>query len=409
MPKTKKKRNQTGHQKQVNAQHRNEFLNKLRCSCNKVIGEDLFKLLPPEELNKLFFYRARPILAVPDEGQKIPPKIIKSIQEVSDYYIKTEYIILENTLKEISIVDLYTTGITLLIYCNKLKDGDYRNAEKVRSLVLNSCLEMKKLHDQIYFKLQDEVFNFLINLLNAYWSRFYSFSVGLALSKDNTGIQFIIRVKQYPLEKKKISIDGNVRPVFRIGWTFTSDQFEWLYILPTELGITSLPEDQLIPVYVQDHAVRRIYERIDCILSNVLISSIYSSLRTCIAIRDRDKFIIEYRILDVKVGYLSAVMVDGKLVIRTFLFLTFNGTPEGKRLEDFIGLKALDTNYLKMDKLSSFMTGKLKENDELRSIFERADCLHLVEMYDKLYKFSAVHPDHSPVEMLARYLETEKS
>ena len=268
---------------------------------------------------------------------------------------------------------------------------------------------MKKLFEQIYYKLQDDVFFFLINLLNAFWARFYSFSFDMAHSKDKTGIQFVIKVKHYPLEKKKISIDGNIRPVFRIGWTFTSDQFEWLYILPTELGITSLPEDLHIPVYIQDHAIRRIYERIDCILSNALISSIYSSLRNCIAFRDRDKFIIEYRILNVKVGYLSAVLIDGKLVVRTFLFLTFSGTPEGKRLEEFIGLKALDTKYLKMDKLSSFMTGKLKENDELRSIFERADCLHLVELYDKLDQFSAIHPDHSPIEMLARYLETERN
>jgi hypothetical protein len=405
MPKAKKKRNRSCQQKQLNAEHRNEFLIKLRGLCNKVIGEDLFNFLPPKELKRIFFYRARPIIAVPDEGQIIPPKIIKSIQGIIDYYIKSENIAIEGTSKEISIGDLYTTGITFTTYCSKLKDRDYRNAEKVRSLVLNSGLESKKLIEQIYDKLKDDIFFFLLNLLNAYWARFYSFSLDLAHSKDGMGIQFMVKVKQYPLERKKISIDGNIRPVFRIGWTFICDQFEWLYLLPTELGITSLPEDQLIPVYIQDHAIRRIYERIDCIASHALITSIYNSLRDCITIRDRDKFIIEYRILNVKVGYLSAAMIEGVLVVRTFLFLTFNGTPEGKRLERFIGLKALDTKYLKMDKLSSFMTGKLKENEELRSVFEKADCLHLVELYDKLDQFSDVHPDHSPIEMLSRYLE----
>ena len=204
-------------------------------------------------------------------------------------------------------------------------------------------------------------------------------------------------------------MSDNVRPAFRIGWTFKDNAFEWLYLLPSELGIKSLPEDQQIPVYIQSHAIQRIFERLDCIHRYVLIPSIYLSLRKGACIKERGKFIIEFVILNVKVGYLSAVMTDGKLVIRTFLFLTFNGTPEGKRLEDFIGLKALDTKYLKMDKLSSFMTGKLKENDELRSIFEKADCLHLVELYDKLDQFSAVHPDHSPVEMLTRYLETDRN
>lgn len=409
MPKAKKKHNHSDQQKQLNAQHRNEFLKKLSYSCKAVIGEDLFKLLPSEELNKIFYYRARPIIAAPEEGQTIPPKIIRSIYELINYYIKSENITIDYTQKEISIADLYTTGMTFMAYCTKLKDHDYRDAEKVKSLVLNSSLEVKKLFDQIYYKLQDEVFLFLINLLNAYWSRFYSFSFDVAHSRDNTGIQFVVKVKQYPPEKKKISIDGNVRPAFRIGWTFTSDQFEWLYMLPNELGITSLPEDQQIPVYIQSHAIQRIFERIDCIHSNIIILSIYNSLKECVTTKEKGKFIFEFKILDIKVGYLSAILTEGKLVIRTFLFLTFNGTPEGKRLEDFIGLKALDTKYLKMDKLSSFMTGKLKENEELRSIFERADCLHLVELYDKLDRFSAVHPDHSPIEMLSRYLETERN
>lgn len=409
MPKSKKKNNQSGHQKQINAQHRNEFLNKIRCSCKAAIGEDLFRLIPSEELNKIFYFRARPMIALPEEGQSIPPKIIKTIQELINYYIKSVIVTIEGTERKIKMVDLYTASLTLMPYCVGLEDSNIKNAEKVRSLVSNSALECNKLFDHIFDKLYDELSPFLINLLNTYWGRFYSFRLDLFHTKDNTGLQFIIRVKQYQAEKKKFSIEGNVRPAFRIGWTFRDDAFEWLYVLPANLGITSLPEDLHIPVYIQDHAIRRTFERIDCISSNTLISSIYHSLRDCVTIKDKSKFIIEYKILNVKVGYLSAVMIDDKLVIRTFLFLTFNGTPEGKRLEDFIGLKALDTKYLKMDKLSSFMTGKLKENDKLRSIFESADCLHLVELYDKLDKFSAVHPDHSPIELLTTYLETERN
>jgi len=409
MPKTKKKHNHADQQKQINAQHRNEFLNKIRCSCKAAIGEDLFRLLPSEELNKIFHFRARPMIALPEEGQSIPPKIIKTIQKLINHYIKSIIVTIEGTERKIKMVDLYTASLTLMPYCVGLENRNIKNAEKVRSLVSNSALECDKLFDHIFDELYDKLSPFLINLLNAYWVRYYSFHLDVFHTKDNTGLQFIIRVKQYQAEKKKISIDGNMRPAFRIGWTFRADDFEWLYLLPPQLGIKSLPEDQHIPVYIQSHAIQRIYERLDCIRSNAIISSIYGSVRDCLVTRDRGKYIFEFKILDVKVGYLSAVMIEGNIVIRTFLFLTFNGTPEGKRLEDFIGLKALDTKYLKMDKLSSFMTGKLKENEELRSIFEKADCLHLVELYDKLDRFSAIHPDHSPVEMLARYLETERN
>lgn len=411
MPKTKKKHNQSGHQKQVNAQQNNEFLNKLRNSFKAIVGEDVFRFIPPNDYKLLIYGRARPIIAVSEEGQSIPPKIIEAIQELINYYIKKVMMPPETSQKPVSIIDFYTTGLTLSAYCLYLEniDDKYKNADQVIALISNSNLELRKQFDILYDKLVDQLFPFLIQTTNSFWEGYYSYRFNVSNSEKIVGFQYQIVVKQYEPEKQKFLLSDNVRPAFRIGWTFKANAFEWIYLLPSKLGIKSLPEDQQIPVYIQSHAIQRIFERLDCIHRYILISSIYLSLRKGVCIKERGKFIIEFVILNVKVGYLSAVMTEGRLVIRTFLFLTFNGTPEGKRLEDFIGLKALDTKYLKMDKLSSFMTGKLKENEELRSIFERADCLHLVELYDKLDQFSAVHPDHSPVEMLARYLETERN
>lgn len=411
MSKTKKKPNQKGHQKQVNAQQNNEFLNKLRNSFKAIVGEDVFKFIPSNDYKLLIYGRARPILAVSEEGQSIPPKIIEAIQLLINFYIKKEIMPAETSQKPVSIIDFYTTGLTLSAYCIYLESIDvkYKNADQVIAMISNSNLGLNKQFDILFDKLVLQLFPFLIQTTNCFWEGYYSYRFDVSNSDDIIGLQYQVVVKQHKHEKREFRLSDNVRPAFRIGWTFKDNAFEWISLMPSELGIKSLPEDQQIPVYIQSHAIQRIFERLDCIHGFVLISSIYLSLIKCVCIKDRGKFIIEFVILDVKVGYLSAVMTEGKLVIRTFLFLTFNGTPEGKRLEEFIGLKALDTKYLKMDKLSSFMTGKLKENDELRSIFERADCLHLVELYDKLDKFSEVHPDHSPIEMLTRYLETERN
>ena len=155
------------------------------------------------------------------------------------------------------------------------------------------------------------------------------------------------------------------------------------------------------------HALTRLVERLDCIHLCTIFTSIYYSLRACVVIKEKNNFIIEYNITNVKVGYLIAIMVKGVLVIRTFLFLTCNGTPEGKRLETFIGLKKLDAKYLNMDKLSTFMSHSLGGNDELRSILKKADCLHLVELHDKLDAFSVIHLDNSPLERLSSYLKND--
>lgn len=411
MPKSKKKNSCSGHQKQINAQQSNEFLNKLRNSFKSIVGEDIFRFIPPNDYKLLIFARARPIIVVAGEGQSIPPKIIEAIQQLVNFYIKKVAMPAETSQKTVSIIDFYTTGLTLSAYCSYLKSIDvkYKNADQVIALISNSNLELNNQFDILYDKLVDELFPFLIRTTNSFWDGYYSYQFNVSNSNDSVGLQYQIIVSQYEPEKQKFLLSDNVRPAFRIGWTFKDNAFEWIYLLSSELGIRSLPIDQQIPVYIQSHAIQRVFERLDCIHRDVLIASIYVSLRKVVCIKERDKFIIEFVILDVKVGYLSAVMIDGKLVIRTFLFLAFNGTPEGKRLEEYIGLKMLDKKYLKMDKLSSFMTGKLKENEKLRSIFERADCLHLVELYDKLDKFSAVHPDHSPIELLTTYLETERN
>lgn len=411
MPKSKKKNTQSGQQKQINAQHSNEFLKKLRNSFKSIVGEDIFRFIPPNDYKLLIFARARPIIVAAGEGQSIPPKIIEAIQQLVNFYIKKVAMPAETSQKTVSIIDFYTTGLTLSAYCSYLKSIDvkYKNADQVIALISNSNLELNNQFDILYDKLVDELFPFLIRTTNSFWDGYYSYQFNVSNSNDSVGLQYQIIVTQHQPEKQKFLLSDNVRPAFRIGWTFKDNAFEWIYLLPSELGIKSLPVDQQIPVYIQSHAIQRVFERLDCIHQYILITSIYVSLRKGVCIKDRDKFIIEFIILDVKVGYLSAVMIDGKLIIRTFLFLTFNGTPEGKRLEKYIGLKMLDTKYLKMDKLSSFMTGKLKENEKLRSIFESADCLHLVELYDKLDKFSAVHPDHSPIELLTTYLETERN
>ena len=410
MAKTKTKLTSQAKQKLINVQHEKEFLNKLRNSFKIVTGEDLFKFIPPTDYKLIIFSRARPMLAVPEKGESIPSNVMAQIQQLITYYVKIQMISIEATQNSISLVDFYSLGLTLSAYCEQLNRKEYKteNALEIKQMVDKSCLEFIQQFDIVYDKMNDKLFPFLSKATNRYWEGFYSYKFGVETDKSNVVPQFQVVVKLYQPEKKNFSLSSHVRPAFRIGWTFKEGEFQWIFLLPSQLGMEPVTENQQIPVYIQAHAIQRLFERIDCINEDILIPSIYDSLRYCTYIPDKGNFLIELSIVGVKIGYLSAVMFEGSLIIRTFLFLTFNGTPEGKRLEKYIGLKMLDRNYLKMDKLSSFMTSKLSENEELRSIFQKADCLHLVELYDKLDRFSAVHPQKSPIEMLARYLEKER-
>jgi hypothetical protein len=69
-------------------------------------------------------------------------------------------------------------------------------------------------------------------------------------------------------------------------------------------------------------------ERLDCVHPTLASFYIYDSITAGKVIRvPDDKFLIQYRFNEKKAGYLLAGVYEHKLVVRTFLFLTNNGTP----------------------------------------------------------------------------------
>jgi len=407
MQKKRKKVSDHSKQKLIYAQQRNDFYKRLSVFCKTITGEDVIKLIPVSDWPLLYNVRSNAATVVAEEGCQINSKKLDVVKQFFNIFLKEAVVPIEATNKTVSIYDYYTLGISLLVYLQILKDDQYENAAKVKLLLGYEFGDFSHFIDIIHDKVYEEALPFFSIITNSYCDQFCSFRIDLGQPESNSRIQLKIVTKVYPIEKKEIAINGKNRSIFRIGWTFNTNVFEWLYVTPLQLGIPSISNDFQIPVYIQMHALTRLVERLDCIHLCTIFTSIYYSLRACVVIKEKNNFIIEYNITNVKVGYLIAIMVKGVLVIRTFLFLTCNGTPEGKRLETFIGLKKLDAKYLNMDKLSTFMSHSLGGNDELRSILKKADCLHLVELHDKLDAFSVIHLDNSPLERLSSYLKND--
>ena len=71
---------------------------------------------------------------------------------------------------------------------------------------------------------------------------------------------------------------------------------------------------------------------------------------------------------------------EGIAVIRTFLFITNTGTPEGKRIHDVIHIKTIEKKYLEIDKLNTFMYSDVRNNEKLKKLFTRCNCGYLFEL-----------------------------
>jgi hypothetical protein len=109
-----------------------------------------------------------------------------------------------------------------------------------------------------------------------------------------------------------------------------------------------------------------------------------------------------------KAGYFRVDVIDGKIVIRTFLFVTNNGTPEGQRLGKITGLQKLDKKYLAIDKLSTFMTSDIGQNENIKKIFIDSGCQCLLDLYEQSHSLATNTPKRFDSELMLKYIDFDK-
>jgi hypothetical protein len=196
-----------------------------------------------------------------------------------------------------------------------------------------------------------------------------------------------VKIKTFSPEVLPVCINGNNRPAFRVGITMTGSPPIWINLdgMLEILGLSHLPPETRIPVYIQHHALNRLKERIDCANSNQILVYMQYSLALKECINYHGHWLIAYYFNDHKIGYLLFDLVKDVIVIRTFLLLSHFDTPEGDALHKILGFEKPDISYLNLDKLSTFVFSGLKENLALYDLFTRAGCNSLIDIPKDLF------------------------
>lgn len=152
-----------------------------------------------------------------------------------------------------------------------------------------------------------------------------------------------------------------------------------------ELITCILPKNSIdnefpLPVYIQDHAINRLIERIgidpkgyifDCVGRSILFNKI--------AGKDGPSYLLEFDYYSKKLGYLL-ISNEGKFaVIRSFKFLTMTGTPEFYKLKRELKGSREDFEYLGLDALSTFVNSDVSKDPVLKEIFTNCGLGHLFD------------------------------
>jgi hypothetical protein len=409
MPKRKKKPTLASQQKMAVAQHRNEFINRLKDILDKAVGPHIFPLITRQEMEVLYEYRHHPVRLKAGPEQDVTSMMLKDAKSFVTLMFKGTLMpdgIGE--LTEISLYDYFSIGYTVILYAKGLERKEHPHA----ATILKALTPFVATIGTDFFKDAWRQYNGIMNMVAMIYSditdNIYAFKFRQdAIEGGALRAGWCNDVYCQPAPKIRVSISGINRPAYRLGWYLPEPalRMEFLNIRSEQVN---LPAGKLLDVYVQSHALNRLSERMEGLITGLLHFNLFDSfdnLKVCK--NKRGDLLFEYRIFGYKAGYFTGEVVNEQLILTTFLFLTNNGTPEAEKLHANTGLMKEDKEYLSIDKLSAFLSSDIPGNDQVREVFAQAGCESIFDIVKTYYLPQKGTKEKLIAGFIAKYLQLE--
>lgn len=205
-------------------------------------------------------------------------------------------------------------------------------------------------------------------------------------------------------KRKTVTIEGKKREVYQMGFPEFDKGVRWTTVASERLGFA---HGQSYPCYIQQHAIKRLVERIGILSESVTVFQACLSLEQgrVLRIPGSDAYHIEFKILNLKLGYLVAILVDDILVVKTFIFITQSGSPEGKRIETTTGIKKDDKDFIGMGTLKGFLSEDVAKNTKMTLLLEKVGCTDLLKAYEVFSQKVNIKGMQATGKIITQYLE----
>ena len=381
--------------------HQKRFKARIEELCTLLAGPEYFKLLPQGAMESMYANRYPVLKAKTAAEGKINKSKVIQFNKLMNTLMEERYLPIDNGCK-VPLSWYLSEGLILVNFVYVLVNNSSFNSEKliegfgdyfpesesqlevetvVDALITDTCVLLSDLNKSLY---KADIMNIACF--------------------DLTTKQNDILIYEFKPQELNISIEGNFHSTVRLGWI--SPEFEWVWskVKPSALGFPAGSIEIPLDIYIQKHALHKLQERID------ITPGIMHSIAFLIFYQDdiphhfaNGKSLVEYRLSNEKVGYFVVTKNDAKLVIRTFLFLTNDGTPEGKKLFELAELGRADKTHLMIDKLSSFNAYHFERNEKMSKLFQEAGCGSLLKL-GHVQEFSLKEMKDKDPESITQYL-----
>jgi hypothetical protein len=407
MSKRKKKPNLYSLRKLAEAQHRNKFLRNVKRICNLSLGHGVYHLIPQSGLQLMAAIRPHAINIVAAQGHSIPPEMLDSARYNISKLLKQQTVAIYEGGPEMSVDEFLDEGLCLFMYIEALKNETFPAAARLKQ-ILEKAFNTRDFYLRAYERL-NAILQFYCLCTGdlegtMYWG-VYKFELSEGMKRR---VCQRFEIHSYSPERIAIKIDGHTRIATRVSLPLLEKGAITAQIDPRDIGIR-LAATNTMEVYIQSHALKRLSERIDCLYPGLAQLALFAAFHQPVYFRnDNGVLFIEYQLEFVKAGYFVCDIKDGKLIVRTFLFLTNDGTPEAKRLKALAGIVRRDKEYLEIDKLSAFVRSDLSSDERLKKLFNDAGCGSLIQLHHRLQYIAKAGQEFANAARIIRYLGLDR-
>lgn len=382
----------------------NAFFERLRYACEKLIGTGYFETIPLPTLLKFFNVRNPVVKVLLDDSIIVGEKERKSYIEQFNLRLKTSYI--ETKIGEsITYAAFMTDALLLIQIFGWLPESEFKGAALMKEQ-FHVYDDLDWYHDQM-LKLYSN-----LSFYNYEYFDFYKGSVELDASDMRIykpGGSNALKLCRVPTEIVTQQINDIIRPLARLG-TIDHIKYErgmWAAISAEDLGLAQFSTQEKLPVYIQHHALRRYEQRSFSPMGMAYfhLGHILTCASSHVTVVRSGQVLLAHYIGGQKVGYFLITHEGDKWVIRTFLLLTNEGTPEGEKLKELTMINKIDSKYLRIDTMEAFIDYDIAGNEKLTAIFTEAGCASLIGYANF---FNRTNLQLKNADFISKYLSIEQ-
>ncbi len=177
-------------------------------------------------------------------------------------------------------------------------------------------------------------------------------------------------------ERVQLMVDERPRTAFRCYVPVGALELKAITWNARELGFPDDARDY--PVFMQAHALEQVAKRAPC--SKPIYPIVLSLLAPKFLPTSNNHFLVEHRHMNHKLGYFVGVRLADCVLLKTFLFLTMQGTPESELLYRKLRLTRSDIEYLRLDELAAFRDSEVRGDAALVKLLNECGCGHLLTL-----------------------------